>query len=494
MKQTQSMSRVARLFIVALFITESLPAQGYDGPLTTQGLDRKTLHSAAARGMGGVTIGIQNNVGLMFHNPATLLSLTGPQVSLGGLQQSNDIKQVQHYAPVRYYSNFSLLMEGLTHLIPDPDSLLGGSGPRDTVQRPYDNIGPNWSRSNNRVIPLQGLLAVPFSFGDFKIVVGAGAVEYADLNHFYQNNNVITPPVFLQRPLPTFRPTDDSPITVNWSQYVRSREGSIRGYGGALSVGVPEYNLSLGVSGMLLSGKTDDLEKHGGRGRLTFFSNAFRLDSIYSRITSKGTSEYKGEEFTLSGIYRGRYVSLGISAKPPTTVRRTYTMQVEIDTSGVPSVTTVSGEDRVRIPWRGTVAFSLTPRENVTLGLEYELRPYALAVYKSATGTESSPWLSSSTFHVGAEYTPLPWLALRGGIRGQAEVFEPEGNPFPGEPVKYSVYSAGVGVLYNGIRFNLTYEYATMKYQDIWGSAISMNSNKRNTFVADLIYELPWVW
>ncbi|MEX1275465.1 MAG: hypothetical protein WEE20_06000, partial [Bacteroidota bacterium] len=58
------------LFFGLLVAAGPLFAQGYDGPLTIQGLDRNTLHSAAGRGMGGITIGLRNEPGLMFHNPA----------------------------------------------------------------------------------------------------------------------------------------------------------------------------------------------------------------------------------------------------------------------------------------------------------------------------------------------------------------------------------------------------------------------------------------
>lgn len=476
-----------------LVATGPVFAQGYTGPLTIQGLDRNTLHSAAGRGMGGITIGLRNEIGLMFHNPATLGSLTATKITLGGIHQSEGAEQVQQYAPVRYYSNFSLLMEGLTHLIPDPDPLLGGSSSADTVQRPFDNIGPNWSRSKNHDIPLQGFFAMPVTVGGVKLAVGLGAVEYADLNHFYQNNNTLSPPVFLQRPVPTFRPTNDAPVAVDWSQYIRSREGSLRGYGVALSGSLAEGDLSFGISGMMIQGTSDDVEQLLGRGRMTFFSNSFRLDSVYRQIKSIGTSDYSGQEITLGGIYRGRHLSIGFAAKLPTTITRTFSTVVEADTTGIISTSTMSGEDQIQLPWRGTVALSLTPRENVMLGFEYEIRSYASAVYTSSGGIDASPWLSSSVFHIGAEYTPEPWLALRVGIRGQAEVFEPEGNPIAGEPVTFSVYSAGFGVFHAGLHFNVTYEYSQMKYQDIWGSAVSLNSVKRNTVVADLSYEIPWM-
>ncbi len=438
--------------------------------------------------MGGVALGLKQDIGLMFQNPAALQSIKEIQVSLGGLQLSKDAKQEQNYAPVRYYPNLSLLLEGLTARIPNPDTNLVGFTAQDTVQRPFDDIGPNWSRSKNRSAPLQALLAVPVSLGNVKIVAGAGAVEYADLNHYYQNNNVLSPTILSQRPLPTFRPTDDNPIEVDWSQTVRSREGSMQGYGIALAGSVG--SLSIGLSGLVLDGSSDDFERRVARGRLTFFSNAFRADSVYGSITKTGTSDFNGREFTLSSILNGRYVSIGFSIKPPATITRKYAMQLETDTTGTPSLTTIQGEDELKLPWRGTIGLALAPRGNLTLGLEYEFRPYESARYVDADGAETSSWLSASLFRIGAEYMIASWLALRGGMRGAAEVFQPEGNPIDGEPVTYTIYSAGFGVFYSGLRLNVAYENALMKYQDIWASAISKNNERRHTIVAQLSYEI----
>lgn len=491
MKKIKVLVKVLCLQIIPMLFAQPLFAQGYGGALTFQGLDRYTLHSASGRAMGGVTIRLKQDIGLMFQNPAALQSIRGLQVSLGGLQLSKDLKQEQNYAPVRYYPNLSLLLEGLTAQIPNPDTTLVGFTAQDTVQRPFDDIGPNWSRSKNRSTPLQALLAVPVSLGNVKIVAGIGAVEYADLNHYYQNNNVLSPAILAQRPLPTFRPTDDNPINVDWSQTIRFREGSMQGYGIALAGSVEKYNLSVGFSGMVLDGSSDDFEQEIARGRLTFYSNAFRADSVYGKITKTGTSDFSGREFTLSSILSGRYVSVGFSVKPPATITRTYTMQVATNTTGTPSLSTIQGEDELKLPWRGTIGLSLAPKMNLTVGLEYELRPYESVRYVDFAGMETSPWLSASLFRVGAEYMIAPWLALRGGMRGEAEVFEPEGNYIGGEPVTYTIYSAGFGVFYSGLHLNVTYEYSSMKYQDIWASAISKNSERRHIFLAQLSYSLP---
>jgi hypothetical protein len=271
MKQYQFLTVI--LLSVSMYLCSAfqpLLAQGYGGPLNMTGVDKQTMHSASMRAFGGVSIGIQNDIGLMFHNPASLQSLQGIQLSIGGMHQSKALSQDQNFAPVRHYANLSLLLEGLTYQIPDPDTTLFGFTPQDTVQRPYDDIQPNWSRSNNNVLPVQIMAAVPFRVGNISLVAGLGFVEYANLDHYYQHNNVLSPSILSQRPLPTFRPTDNNPVAVDWFQSVRSREGNIYGYGAALAFRIERYNLSFGISGLLLDGSADDYERQVGRGRLTF--------------------------------------------------------------------------------------------------------------------------------------------------------------------------------------------------------------------------------
>lgn len=470
-------------------------AQGYGMPLTMQGVDKNQLHSSASRAMGGTLFGLTGDAGLMFANPASLHDLQAIQLYLGGTHYASTVAQSQHYAPLKYYSNFSLLLEGLTASIPNPrpdTTRVLNAG--DTVQRPYDSIGPNWSRSKSKTLPIHALLAVPLSAGEMKFAAGLGVVEYADLNNFYQNNNVLTPAILSERPIPTPRPPNDSiPTLVRWWQRLHSREGSLRGYGAAVSASLFDH-LSLGVSGMIIRGSADDLEQQISRGRMTFYTNFFRLDSLYGRITRTGTSDFRGSEFTISGMYRTGHVTFGFSAKPPTTITRTYATTLVVDTTGVASSSAASGEDKMRLPWRGTLGIAIKPGERLLLGLEYEFRSFASAVYTQANGTESTPWLSAAVYHFGVQYMPADWLMLRGGLREQSEVFESEGNPIVGEPVSWTVYSAGVGVQLAGIRVNLTYEYALMKYQDVWGSAVSFNSDKRHTLSADISYEIPSLW
>lgn len=481
--------------IISLLLFQQIFAQGYDDPLNIQGLDRRTLQSAASRAAAGITIGINNDVGLMFSNPASLQSLTSTQISIGGLLQYSEASQVQQYTPLKYYSNFSLLMEGLTGGIIDPDSLHPGSNPGDTIQRPFNNIGPNWSHSQRKAPPIQALLAVPFSIGNTKFTIGVGAVEYANLNHYYQNNNVLSPAIGSQRPIPVPLPPNnpDSTFKTQWSKYYRNREGHITAYGLTVSGSLSE-KISLGINGMILTGRSEDFEQSLGRGRLVFYQNYFRLDSVNlnKKITQTGTSDFSGYEINFSGIYHGRHVDFGFSVKPPLSIKRKFNSQIQIDTIGSSTILSLDGEDEMKLPWRGSVGVSINLLQNLSLGLEYEIRSYASAIYKKADGTETKPWLSASLFHVGVVYKPLPWLSVLAGIRGQAEVFEPEGNPIAGEPVTYSIYSAGCGVSYAGINLNLTYEYSLMKYQDMWQTNVNLNKETYHIVIADIKYEIPW--
>jgi len=479
----------------AVFVHNDGNAQGLATPLTMQGLDNTVLQSVASRSMGGLLFNQQDDASLMFANPASLSTLQGIQLSIAGLQQSTDVSQTQQWYPQKYYPELSLLMEGLTNLISNPDPTKPGVVFRnagDTVQRPFDAIGPNWTHLANNSLPVQAFVSMPFSIGKTELSAGVGFLEYANLTGYYQNNNILAPAIGSQRPLPILLPPATDSVHAYWYQYTQSREGAIYGYGGAISVNVLE-GLSAGISGMLLSGTTDDAETQVGRGTMFFVyspQNYFAVDSIYNHISRTGTSDFSGEEFTLSAEYRGRYITVGGAVKPPTTITRKYQTRVVTDSMGVHSDVSLGDKDEMTLPWRGTVGVSLALKENLSLGFDYELRPFASAVYKNASGTESNPWLSASLMHVGLRYVPAPWLSLRAGVREQAAVFQEDGAPIGDEPIGYTIYSAGLGISFEAFRFDLAYEYAHMKYQDLYSTNVNLNSQVTNSVVAGISYEL----
>lgn len=483
--------KYSNLFLLFV-LTISAFSQGYDQPLEIQGLNNTIFSSSASRAAGRVSM-FFSDPGLMFINPASIANINKIQFSFGGLQSYQKLSQAQHYTPLKYYSNFSLLMEGLTDLIKDPDTSLSGSNPGDTVQRAFDKIGPNWSRSKDNGLPLQVLAVLPFSLFDYNFVLGGGVINYIDLNHYYQNNNVLSPSIGSQRPVPAPLPPNnpDSTFKTLWYQYIRSREGTIKGYGLSLA-GVLSKNISIGFNGLFMSGKSDDFEQRLGRGRLVFYYNYFRLDStnFNRKETHKGESEFSGLKFTLSGIYRNDNITLGLVINPPYTIRREFSKTIQVDSLGNISNTDLSGSDELQMPVSGIIGVAVHLRKNLHLGIEYDYLPYDNVIFRNSTGNETKPWLSASAFRVGINYQPLDWLSIRTGMMRLAEVFEVEGNPLVGEPVRYYVYSTGIGISYSRFIFNLTYEYTHLKYQDMWQTNVNFNKDFRHNIIADIIINI----
>ena len=114
MRRAEKYLKPAIVAIGLALLSHQAFAQGYGSPLTMQGTDHSTLSSAASRALGGTTIGVKGAAGTMFQNPASLQSIDAIQLSIGAHQQYLNLDQEQHYAVLKYYSNFSLLMEGLT--------------------------------------------------------------------------------------------------------------------------------------------------------------------------------------------------------------------------------------------------------------------------------------------------------------------------------------------------------------------------------------------
>ena len=514
MKHSNSTFAFVMLLCLGLAYTQQVFAQGSGDPLTFQGLSHTTSQSAASRAAGGLTFGMKNDVSLMFLNPASLTTIQGLQFSVGGLQHYNYSKQEQYYSGIQGTSAFAPLMEGTTGSISDPDTNAYYNGTKvtvrtqaDSVQRPFDSIGPNWNKSKDKSLPVQFLVAVPFTLGGHQMVGGVGVVEYANLNWYYQNNNCLSPSVLsVVNGTIASATLNANPYAAQWYQYYQQRDGSIYGYGGALSAVLSE-KLSVGVSGMILKGSTDDMEVRVGRGRMLFFTSSLRLDRPgTTSFTKKGTSDYSGAEFSLSAEYTSRYFNVGFSVKPPTTITRSYSMTMsqdsvaasrkflsKIDSIHVFTNSSISGEDKMQLPWRGSFGLGLKLRENLRIGINYEVRSYASAQYTGVDGSTTNPWLSCSILHVGGEYIAASWLTLRGGVSNYQEVYQPLTEGIRGEPVNYPVYALGCGISFADAVLNLTYEYSDMKFVDTWSNAVSINRQITNSFVASFSYEISWL-
>ena len=493
------------LFITVVLCNLQINAQGLgagkygalESPLVMQGVDHTSMQSATSRALGGLTIGVKNDAGVMFANPAALQSITGLQISVGNLYQVTTASQSQQYYPVKYYPMWSLLMGSQTDGIPDVEIPTTATTLFDTasntVPRQFDKLTPNWSHNKTKNHPLQITAAMPFKAFDMEFTAGIGATEYANMNYYYQNNNALSPAINFYRPFPdTVVQSSSGSYLVNWYQTTSQRSGSLTGYGAAISAKVMD-ELSVGLSGMYIKGSVDDFQSNVGRGKLIFLHYyAFWLDPDNYVATTQGTSDFKGMEFTISAIYKTQYFYVGASIKPPTVIDRDYSSTYTIDSTGTHAVTSLSGSDKIKLPWRGTIGISIPVKKKFEIGVEYEIRPYSSAVYTNNGGTESNPFKKCSELRAGISFQANHWLTLRAGGRDQVEVSEFYGNPIVGDPIRSQIYSGGFGINYWGIHLNVTYEYHQLKYDDMLANTIYRNVQINRNIIADVIYEIPF--
>ena len=482
----------------------ALYAQNYSAPLTMEGLDHTSDPSVLSKAMGGASLTLKNDVSLMFANPASLNTLDRLTISVGSAQAMTNANQTQQWYPLFSFGSFSTLMDGSTRgIVP-----VGvATSPADTNWVPFDNIVPNWSHKNNSDIVPNIFVGMPFKIGNVKLAAGLGYSEYANMTHFYENNNDLSPEydlVLIGNPADT----RDSVQRINWFETVHARTGSLHSMGGALSADVND-NLSIGVSGRAIAGSTNDFDMNYGRGVLWFYSagkaqkiwpaatsNVMRVDTAtYNKMIS-GTSDYSGFELNVSTQYRTKNVTLGASVTIPTTITRDFSGQVLSDTvkhnvyAASYSQVDTSYSEKMHLPIKAKVGIGLQLRPNVFLAAEYDYLPYGSAKLDAA-GATTKPWLDGTGFHIGIAWEPINILSLRFGYRRQKEVFAAQYTAYTGDPIAYNAYSAGAGVqLMPNLNLNVAYEFYEMKYEDTWAQSYNINILRSNFFSASLSYAL----
>ena len=464
--------RRAALAVLFSLLPLTLLAQGVDPPLRLQGLDRSMVPGVRAAGMGGVSIAIGGTANAVFTNPAALSELQTFDLRLGLGWSEHRTRQTQYWIPNRFYTNLSLLMENLVDQIKDPVV----TDPRDALQKPYDDLTPNWKDLQYTLSPGVLSAAMPVDLGGVRAVIALGGAQVFDLNYYYRNNNGMEPNIgqYRPEPIPVVRGSDT--LVARWFSSTHERTGAVYGITPGFSIDLLG-DLSLGAGVTILTGKSDDDEVRVDRGRLVFDAvYRFRNDSVYYRKTATGSSTYGGFIPTFGAQYRGRYFSAGAALKLPATITREWDRTTTIDTTGSSTVLQESGSDELQIPLSYALGFALHPGPDWKIGVDYVVRQYEDAEV-TAGGSTTNPWLGGKMLRLGAEFRAARWIALRGGYREEVGVFIPDGTGLLDEPVRGSVYTVGLGLTFGPVTVDLAYEYLLLKYQDVWET--NVNDNKR---------------
>lgn len=461
-------------------------AQNAGAPLTIQGIDQFSLSSARSRGMGGSMLGVGDDANSLFSNPSLLTKVKSLNVQLGSSLIFSSYKQEQEWHPDEYYAELSLVIEGTIRNVVDtiPQKLA----------RPYDQIPTNWNKDKNRTSLPSVAISVPFNFLNTKWNVSGGFREAISLDTYFQNNNVLDPNIGAYRPSPVVRPKVGDSVKVQWYQFIRERTGSINGYsiGGAVDI---LDNLTIGVSGTLYNGTSDDIERRVDRGIFVLKTNnssgfnVMRNDSIYNHSTITGTSDYSGMNGTIAGSFHNEVFTMSAVIVTPLELTREWSTIQQKDSMGSSvSTYTQKGKDKISIPLQYSFGIALHPSSKVSIGIDYVVNSYSETKY-STNDTTINPWLNSALLRTGIEYVPFEWLALRAGYREHVQTFIAAGAALFDDPVRGWVYSVGCGFTYDGISVNAAFEYMLTEYADAWESNINYNTFQTNSISLDLGYQ-----
>jgi hypothetical protein len=460
------------LIIYLVSISSNLLAQGVSNPLTIQGLESFNYSGAISKSLGGCNVTNNNDLTSIFSNSANLVNISSLELKVGGGYFATQYNQSQQWIPDKLYAEISLIFQN----------------EQTFKTKPYDNIKPGWSKKNSGFSPSIIALVYPFKFEETKIAVGFGFSEIIKLDHYYQNNNALSPNIGQTRPYPIPRLNSGDSLRVQWYQYSNQREGKICGYTPAISISLLE-NLSVGFAVTFLNGKSDDFENRNDRGLFRlYYNNFFKLDSVYFSQQMIGTSNYKGTGLSFSFSYRSDYFSFGATIRPSMTLTRDWHTQIRTtDTSGI-ITKNISGQDKIKYPLNSTLGIALYPSSNVSISFDYDIKSLNRAEY-SNLGKNIQPWLSNNNFKTGIEYRLSKLLTLRGGYRDEVQVFAGEGAGLMNEPVHGNIYSFGTGIYWNKFSLDAAYEFINLSYEDAWLSNINFNKKSQHNLTFEVGYK-----
>ncbi len=476
-----------------LMLPVSLLAQGAGEPLTLQGLHQSTQSDVRGRGMGGAVLASTRSANAVFSNPALLTRIDRLEVRVAGAGVATSQRQSQEWTPNRLYAGFSILMEDKWEGIKEPlvfnpiDSTWNPpTSPYERLQKPYDDLGPNWSRTFTKGSPLSIAAAMPFELMEMTFVAGIGGAEAFDLTHYFQNNNVLDPMIGSFRPSPIPMVATGDTAFVQWYQHTRKRFGSVSTVNPSLAM---KYgSLSVGVAGNILFGSSDDYEFRIDRGVLNFINNSFKVDSVRYTRSTVSTSSYAGVSATIGLLWESRTYALGLTAALPMTITRSFDRTVTIDTALSVSSRKETGEESLKLPLRVGAGLILTPTDRWTVSFDYAMTGFATSEQTAADGTTSSSWVGSENYRLGVEYLAWDFLSIRGGYRQEMQPFAVVGAAILDEPVRTSVTTFGLGTEFMGVLIDAAYEYTGLQYQDMWQSNVNYNLTEHHRFMVEFGY------
>ncbi len=478
-----------RLLLLNLLLIPAVQAQGVMQPLAIQGIQQQDPSAARARALGGAfaASGDSGPEALLL-NPAGLIGMSRPALSVSGLWRSRNWAETQHWNPNRYYAGISLYFS-------DPEAYRS-----DALS------APDWTHAQETFRPAFAGGAFPFSLGGRKAVVGIAWSLVADLSDYDQNDNVLDPYIGQFRPVPVDRPNPGEEIEVTWSSFERRRAGTIRAVSPAVALEIlPRVHFGLRFSWW--RGASDDTQRHRGRGQFILREDAhdYSFSALDGLVEWNGSSEYGG--WTAAGGLHWKTDVLGLGALYQLPIRLTRSVSYDgiyVDPDGRSSNHTVKEKEEIALPFRFTAGASFRPASALMLTVDYFIRHYEELEVRAPAGNEllrqNAPGDPGSLSYLRLDWGPVRGVRLglewelrehwffRAGFRQDPQPFRIEGFGLLGQMARGNAFSAGLGLPIGPVAFDLAYDYQRLLYQDRWESNVDYNRIRKHNLLFGATY------
>lgn len=485
------------IILLAIMLLPQIHAQHRGDNLRFQGLDLQNRSGIKATAMGGAFTAVSGEMDAFFWNPAGMIGMNGPQITLNGNSNDHLWRESQDYRPNRQVVTMSFILDGLympnpefngwldneaffedsTYIINEP--LLGADS--------YSEEAADWQQELDAAGLTNIAAGYPFQAFGKSFVVSAGYNAEITVRNYDRNQTHLTPH-------PAFDGYGDLPqrvvgasdsVFINWSDFERQRSGPLRNYAAALAVGLTE-NLNLAFGFTSLSGETDDSQTLNRIGIFELLEGIqifrFRYDTL--NVGLNGTSDFSATQFNLGAQFKIGKVTLGANIQPGYTITRDWNYTTTVATADSVETARISGQDKLDIPLSYRLGVSLKPTDHFQASLDIEHQPFADAEFNVEGGDATlRNWVDQTSFRVGLEFKPIENFSLMGGYRNVPQVFSPDGAADGERGPEAEYYTLGASVQVAFATVNAAWEIGTLKYYDVYFSNTNFAFERSNHFL-----------
>lgn len=489
------------ILMLIFMLISSINGQHRGDNLLFQGLVDKKDFDVKSAAMGGAFNAINGELSSLFNNPAGLIGLKKIQVSVSSNYYSKLWRENQNYRPDRYFVTLPFYLEGL--YIPDPKNngkwdyqLAQDTLYNYLVKEPqlgvdaYSKEAADWEKNKNKFGFDNISFAIPFTIEENEFVF---ATSYSVDNNFYdfdRNDTYLDPHIgYYGYPGDITRVDGLHTLTMKWSRFLREREGKLNNLITAIAYKLND-NLSIAISLKSTWGKTDDYQSLIRVGSF-LLSNQQRFAFSYEDASyiKNGTSDFKSNEISLSGILSLNSFKVGLKINLPNTLKRewNYTEQTKDSISTI--VKTSNGNDEIELPARFNFGVSFQPVDAFIIDFDYDYSPYNKAKYNLAIEDPTFyKWSNQNSLRFGFEFKATKYLSILAGYRTIPQVFIPDGAAITDKGPDAISYNFGLSLnLFFG-RIDLAYELRVLKYYDSYFSNTNYAFEKSNNLMIGYTY------